>query len=288
MKVSSIFGGIVLAVTISGCGGGGSGGGGETPTYSTTKAENNMGTLGGAMNDIIGLSSWSEAINGVFEEKYTRPDQNTSFEDVVIACSAKGSMKVDGTYVLRKDDDMLDLNFEMDGCEMQGGELAGEIAIKTTVKLIEKDTDWDIRFKRFTIGVGRSGESTTSGTLLQHISVSGNSQSLQLDANTTSKAGEKVRYDGFRVQVDNEDKLKIDGKYEMIESNFNCLKGLYDIQTFSAMKTDSYVPFLPVDGEVGINGISYSFNADGGSEVVDGRTMWTMKVEDYADYKCDD
>ncbi len=271
-----------MMALISGCGGGGSGNSDKNDsTYSTVQAENNMYLLGGAMNDNIGLSSWSETIYDYYVDRLVQEgDSGDTYNNKTLACTSGGTMIINGRYSSSGPNTTYALSIDLNACVLSGSELGGRLSLD--INVTDAITDWNVGFDRFVIGQNIEDESETNGTMFEHVTNATETGYTMINA-IISGADSTNRYRDFKMSYLTS-ATKVDGTFEVVRNKVKCTEGSYTVQTFTPLTTD---PSGVTDGEIGINQISYTFNADKSIDVVDGRTMWKMTENDYKILKCE-
>ena len=282
---------ITIVLLFTGCGSGEKGGGeNNSSKYLSSEAENSMLELEAAVNDITGLANWSVAVyDYYFDNLVLNRDVNFTekYDNKVLDCASGGSMKINGEATVAEHSGTYSLDINLSNCTVRGVMLGGKISLDINSSDIN-ESNWSVVFDDFVVGVNRSRGSHATGKLSQQVTLSQTGR-VVLNANVGSSA-ESIQYHNFGLRIlqnDPELLVSLDGSYEILKNPFSCVKQVYSIQTFSNIKLDSIVPMLPKSGEIGINDIGYTFNADKSIDVVDGRNMWTMKAEDYRSLKCD-
>ncbi len=283
-KVVIVF---ILLVLFGGCGSGGGSTSDSDSKYSSTEAENNIYVLDGAFNDISGLSNWSEIIYNYYFDNLILEDDTQLTEKYVnktLNCLSEGSMIINGNYRFNDSNSTYYLDIKLNNCEIRGQVLSGKILLDIFTD--EKLNVWNVTFDNFITGANLSNASHTTGELLQHNTASGYGYVI---LNTTVyNEKSKVLYHDFKMsisQLGSESTTSLEGSYEISQNKYSCINKNYTINTFSPLNFENDIA---ISGEIGINNIGYTFNADESIDVVDGRTMFTIKTEDYDTLKCDD
>lgn len=273
---------VSIAALISGCGGGSSGSSDKNESgYSAVEAENNMYLLDGAVNDNVGLSNWSETIyDYYYDHLVQKRENNDTYNNKVLGCTSDGTMTINGYYSNSDLGYVYALSIDLNACILSGSELGGRLLLDLNVT--DTFSDWNVSFDRFVIGQNMEGASETNGTMFEHATNATQTGYTLINA-TTSGADSANRYRDFKMTYLTS-ATKVDGAFDVVRNKKKCAEGNYTVLTFTPLTADSSGVTA---GEIGINDISYTFNADKSIDVVDGLTMWKMTEDDYKTLKCE-